>query len=741
MRCFVEFLSTIVLLSCGIEATATPSVFWGSDPVRPGEATLIVGDDLGSKPQVLWTALKNDRSLKSSETIDFQGRQAEILQSSPESLKVLVPKEFDQGVYKALIKTEKGKTEILLNAPSVYWIQGEAGLAKAYPGQWLRIFGRNISYDPKATLLQIIANNRVVRELSPIKANLWEASFEIPKTIPLGDYTVRLYNGKGDASAWSSALNLEIIAFNAWPDRIFNVRDFGAEGQGDVKDSDAIKAALEAAQDNGGGIVLLPRGHYQIEGTLEIPKFVTLRGERRDWASVFWLDADNPPRALIHGKDHFGVEDLTIYASSHGDVISNIAEKSADDGSLGFVRLQRLTLRASNFYGHLKPEDISQRIAAGESLTEDKHGPADIRLAGTNLIIMDNDIYGSSRAFVLINPISTVVARNKFYNGVHGWYSISGSNGVIFEDNQVTGSDLTATGGGVNTLYGSSHSQNVYFSRNIFSFLNGGDREAMTSDGPGGIYFGQVRPSGPMELSLMNSPNQHKSWEGSGVFILGGKGMGQYARVRKIDNQTVYLDHPFTVPPDETSTVSITVLQRNYLFLDNQFNDTGVAIQYYGSSVNHVAAGNKSERTDGFMNSGRWYRHYQPSWYCQFFDNEITEGNSFRRRPDNSIQYGEAVLGTYGYQKPPNTIPLAFAAVHRRNHLYSNAHLEVIGTYRSTPGVRDVIIENNFVENSSLGLKVDGGVVGLLERGNIFRNVLKPYEGPIPHKHGERVSP
>ena len=42
----------------------------------------------------------------------------------------------------------------------------------------------------------------------------------------------------------------------------FNVRDFGAVGDGETIDSTAINAAIQAASDSGGGTVLLPAGVY-----------------------------------------------------------------------------------------------------------------------------------------------------------------------------------------------------------------------------------------------------------------------------------------------------------------------------------------------------------------------------------------------------------------------------------------------------------------------------------------------
>ena len=71
------------------------------------------------------------------------------------------------------------------------------------------------------------------------------------------------------------------------------------------------------------------------------------------------------------------------------------------------------------------------------------------------------------------------------------------------------------------------------------------------------------------------------------------------------------------------------------------------------------------------------------------------------------------------------------AAIHRRNHLYSNAHLEVIGGgNRTAPGTCDVVMENNVVENANVGLKIDAGVISVLEHGNVFNQVKEPIKAP-----------
>jgi len=63
----------------------------------------------------------------------------------------------------------------------------------------------------------------------------------------------------------------------------FNVRSFGALGDGQTDDTAAFQKALDAAAKAGGGIVYAPVGNYFFAGNLNVPNAVTLAGV---WQSV-----------------------------------------------------------------------------------------------------------------------------------------------------------------------------------------------------------------------------------------------------------------------------------------------------------------------------------------------------------------------------------------------------------------------------------------------------------------------
>src|SRR5271170_672511 len=47
-----------------------------------------------------------------------------------------------------------------------------------------------------------------------------------------------------------------------FPDKTYNVKDFGATGGGEVNDTPAINAAIEKCNADGGGTVTFPAGKY-----------------------------------------------------------------------------------------------------------------------------------------------------------------------------------------------------------------------------------------------------------------------------------------------------------------------------------------------------------------------------------------------------------------------------------------------------------------------------------------------
>lgn len=97
---------------------------------------------------------------------------------------------------------------------------------------------------------------------------------------------------------WLLGLALAVSLVAAPPPGAFDVRAFGAVGDGRTLDSDAINLAITAAGDAGGGVVLLPAGDY-LSYTLRLRSHVTLQ----IGAGATLIAAEPPPPGQPGGYD------------------------------------------------------------------------------------------------------------------------------------------------------------------------------------------------------------------------------------------------------------------------------------------------------------------------------------------------------------------------------------------------------------------------------------------------------
>jgi hypothetical protein len=704
-----------VATSLGGDAVPTDArvIFWASQPVRPGELVMLYGGGFRRRDEIeVWRIPDRATTPRGKPSLAPPQRPLAVkpVQASESCVKFLLPAGLKPGLFACRVHGGASNTA-LLNRPDAMWLQGDAGLS-ASPGGWVRVLGNCLSLEGGATKAIIKGK---AKELRLAAADVTENSISLglPKTLPPGEYEVLLHNGYGGALGWSEALPLTVKRRAAWKATVFNVRDFGATGSGDKDDTAAIKTALAKAERNRGGVVYFPRGRYSVSETLEVPRFTVLKGEAREMTALFWPDREQPLEYIVHGTNSFGLEDLTINCYNYQQCIAADLGNKRDAGD---VFLRRLRVRAMAYRPLKEPGEVDRRLR--ESLQLSTGAGDTVRMGGRNVEITDCDLYGSGRALFLSRVRGGYVARNVFRNGRWGWYCISGSDGLVFEHNEIAGGDLMSTGGGLNCLDGSSYSQNVYFAHNQLHDLYGWDREALTSDAGGGAYFGGVTSVEGNRLTLANEPRWgDRDWTGAAVFILDGRGAGQYRRIAARHGRQVTLDRPWDVAPDESSAVSVTMLQRNYLIVGNEFCDATVAVQCYGISIGHIIRGNLSARAGGFHNLGLQYGGgYQPTWFVQYLDNQIPEGNGING-PLNEFPPTGSHIAVIGAQQEPYRGPMARATVMRRNLLLNNARIEVRGM------CAEVVIENNTIERAAVGIHVEPTAVGVVLHGNRLSDV------------------
>ena len=701
--------------------TALPlraAVFQVLDPVRPDDTVLVVGDSLPKSPRVELARLPDGEAGEPAAPAFVGAAQAaEVASASADSLKFIVPAKLMPGLYAWRLN---GQFQGLLNRPTAWWAQGDRG-PTATPGGWLRVCGKSLG--SKAV---VMLRGPRTRHIAAV-ADRYTLRAELPADLAVGSYQLVVHNGSGGPMGWSEPLPFSIVARPAAPSAQFDARDGGAVGDGDADDSRALQAVLDRAGAAGGGTVLLPRGRYLVRQTIKVPPGVTLRGEARELTSLCWPDQEPPLPALVQGSHGFSVTDLTLYASGHQHVLVGDLGSVADAGN---ITLARLRVRANTYRGHLTTQEVDQRLV--ESLKWSTGGGDTVRMGGPNLQIVDCDLYGSGRSIFLNRARGALIRGNRLFNGRWGWYTFEGSDGLIFEDNTLTGADLMSTGGGLSN-FTTPASEHIYYARNKLDLMHGWDREAMTSDAGGGAYFGPVASCDGVRCEMAGDvKTDGRDWAGAGVFIVDGPGRGQWRRVRSIEGRVVTLDRPWQMPPGAGSIVTVTMFHGQYLFVDNQFTDSGVAIQLYGMACEAICDGNVSTRTAGFHNFGMDYHGIQPSWYIQWLGNQIAEGNVYRSGHDNYLLAGQAHLGIFALPPRPDfEACLTLGCVVRGNRLLNNAHLAIGGADPANPAhdkpfVRNVVVEHNRVENSEFGIHLRKAQADVLLRDNQFANVAQP---------------
>jgi len=692
-------------------AADAPHIFWASDPVKPGQTVQVTGMGLAAVEEVEIARL-NDQP---EDTTGGPPEQAEVLAKSDSGLSFVLPQDLKSGVFSVTLRAGETVSNFQLNTPDIYWAQGDKGPA-ATSGGWLRLSGRNVAITDKA-LVKLIASDGTESSLNVTSPDTWSASFPIPD-VPSGSYRARLWNGTGNASAWRDAGVIEIEPKPQTGRPVMELFSNQPDNS-DHDDTARINASLQALARRGGGILLLRAGIYRVNGTLTIPDGVGLKGEARDLVALMWKDTETPPQAMIQGGSNFSVEDLTINADRHLHIIrGGIDEKSGQPNGAN-ITIARVTIRASSFLRHIENDEAAKRLAAMRQNT--RTGVVALLLGGRNIVVEDNDVLSSMRPLVLVKPTGARVTGNTLHIGRRGWYGISAPDGVIFENNRLIGSDLQASGGGINT-FGGSYARNVLIRNNRFETMYGWDREAMTTDGPGGFYRGNLIPAGgrTVRIRLEGLGNlQERDWNGAGLFVLGGKGLGLVAHVISRDGDMVRLDRDISTTIDGDSLVTIVPMQENYLIVGNSFEDTGGA-QVFGTGYKHVFAGNATTRASGLNATSLDYKHPQPNFYLQFLQNNIT-GPAFR---------GSAGIGIVGRQFKDNATLLTLGIVIRENRLRSASTIQVDGRSATAPSVSNVLIEQNRIEVSDIGINIGNGVEDLVIRDNQIGNVKTPIKEP-----------
>ena len=257
----IAVLAVSIVLSTGCRVSAE-SIFYSTGKVNPGETAMICGsglsgitsvsvsrleDEAGSVPAYIDKALPDrpNTMTPGASTPVFNSENfvnTAVIQPSDTSIKFEISQGQDFGVYSVKV----GDKIVYINCPYVTWAMGDMG-DYATPNGTLRVFGENIAVNDYSRAVLINESGNVTEITLKKVYDEYSAEFYL-SNVPCGNYKLFIHNGYGNNTAWSMPVGVVIKNKASQNTTEFNVKDYGAKGNGKHDDSNAFERVFEAAE-------------------------------------------------------------------------------------------------------------------------------------------------------------------------------------------------------------------------------------------------------------------------------------------------------------------------------------------------------------------------------------------------------------------------------------------------------------------------------------------------------------
>ncbi|MBM4044884.1 MAG: hypothetical protein FJ279_07210 [Planctomycetes bacterium] len=754
-------LALLGLLSAAAWAEQGVRVVWHSQPVAPGQTVMLYGEGLANAG--LSVTRLDDAEPGEPPTRPTPlppGAAVEAIQPSAHSVKFVLPASLKPGVFAARVRSADGEDAALVNAPNVFWAQGDLGL-EASPGGWVRAFGTCLAWQgigkplagapPGSPATTILLTGPKKLRLNA-QADCYSAQAALPADAPEGTYQLSVHNGCGGPAAWSQPQPIVVRKPEAWLQNVVSVKRHGVTGDGVTDDTVGVQAAIDAVAGGGGGVLFFPNGRYKLSSALKVPPKVFLRGESQDGTQLFWTNHEfHRLECVLLGSHHFGLEDMTLwFVGAENGILTTTStiwhdkrrwdrtkESAADGPPQGHITLRRVRMRWLLYYGLPEvAEDVRlyQQMNVGDGIGA--RGDL-LKLSGPNIRLIGCDLYSSGRLMQLDAADGAIVTGNTCSIGRQGYVSLQSGRKHLWENNRFTGADNQTRA--LVFLEGMPYVESLYFGRNDLAHANYADAETFSTDGASAQHFGRVASATPTRLTLVEPVKWNTTRFKDGprdhlLFVLDGKGRGQFRRVVEATGNTVTVEPPLRVAPDATSVVGVNHNVCDWVVVGNRFADS-TCVQMYGIGFNILFAENLLERLSyGLALFGTVHAKEvpEPNFFIQVLANRLTpprfDPRVYARRV---VESGVGLWNFYPRgEKFPH--PFTVGCVVRGNEL-SGGMIELATSAKEPHGtsIEDVIIEDNAVADSRYGIALGERTSGVCMRGNRFRNVVQPLRGVI----------
>lgn len=458
-----------------------------SDPTPSGKIGVITGDFYDCDNLKVKASVLNEKG----EYENFS--DAEIIKFTEKHVITFKLPDLGNNAYALYVENNDMSSEIkYINLPEIKWLSQneiECGGVLRIVGTCLvnlNCYGDDEGYSgyvKNNTRVKIINEDFTEYNCEVIKASAYDVQIKIPDNLANGTYTLKVHNGFGGELGWSKPFECIIKEKEVWPETVFNAADFGmintdhgrmermpqdktkrdfcflgAMSENKYDSTIPLQKALDAAEKNGGGIVVVPNGRYRFYGGVRIPRRTVLRGESKN--RVFFelptgLEVQRNGEGFgtaedglkidifIKGDGDFTIENINILSVYSPLIIgapcldkpkplTNKTKHSAWRAFYNILDYDReadnITIKDCNIFQ--EPTYMSQQKTKSDPIFDEilyaEHGKETristwtaVAIKGSNIKIVNNTIEGGGAPITLLGTQNTIIKDNELYAGAY----------------------------------------------------------------------------------------------------------------------------------------------------------------------------------------------------------------------------------------------------------------------------------------------------------------------------------
>ncbi|HET6262545.1 MAG TPA: glycosyl hydrolase family 28-related protein, partial [Chloroflexia bacterium] len=472
---------------------------------------------------------------------------------------------------------------IAVNKTEAWWLQDQAA-----PGMTVSVFGRNLAKgntEGTNNAYVYLKGSGASGWATVTKVNPYKVEFTVPSSFTAGTYEVWVHNGHGGEYGWSRPLKLTVVASSqhvlsrSWG-AVYNVKDYGAQGNGVSDDRAAINRALAAAGTSG-ATVYFPSGTYMVSGKLDLS------------SNTRWLGDKDPG-----GKPASTIKLMPGFASGTFGLMGG------NNLRMNVFENLRLLRDGKDLQGRELVDMRGAQMLWWNNCEIDARGDNAVRLqgSGSSYIYLDkttfiggedqwgNVIYIDGLRQFFANNCTFLMTRDCGAAMMNRGIIESSVTGCIIQDldNSTTDgsgwgkgriwSSIGAAGAQYHQYFASNQGKGLGTRRSGPNLPDNNSGEIFLWEANSTMFSGYPTSAGSNTVNFANTvPN--RDWTGvpriMGLTIIEGKGMGQFRLITAQSGGALTVDQPWEVVPDGSSKILIGPYVERIVLYKNSLDANG----------------------------------------------------------------------------------------------------------------------------------------------------------------------